>query len=145
MPHDAGVEPADRAGPRHRLLIADDDSLVRSTLNMFALATGFEVVGLASDGDQAITLAKTTHPDAVIMDVDMPAGGVDAIRGLLGVAPATAIVMLSSDEHEAHVRALLVAGATAYCRKGITPEALARTLTRAIAARAGDPQQRLGV
>jgi DNA-binding NarL/FixJ family response regulator len=128
--------PAGADTPHQRLLIADDDSLVRSTLSMFALASGFEVVGTAGDGEQAIALAAATRPDAAVLDVDMPAGGMSAVRGVLEVAPETAIVMLSSDELDRTVRELLVAGACAYCRKGIDPDALADTLRRAIVARA---------
>ena len=135
--------PAFSDARRHRLLIADDDSLVRSTMSMFAMAAGFEVVGVAEDGEQAVELAPVTQPDVALLDVDMPSGGLSAVQGILEMAPATAIVLPSNDELEAEVRSLLLAGASAYCRKGVSPEVLADMLKRSIHARAGDPQQQL--
>jgi DNA-binding NarL/FixJ family response regulator len=135
--------PAFSDAHRHRLLIADDDSLVRSTMSMFAMAAGFEVVGVAEDGEQSVELASVTQPDVALLDVDMPSGGLSAVQGILEVSPATAIVLLSNDELETEVRALLLAGASAYCRKGVSPEVLADMLTRSIHARAGEPQQQL--
>jgi DNA-binding NarL/FixJ family response regulator len=84
-----------------------------------------------------------TQPDVALLDVDMPSGGLSAVQGILEMAPATAIVLLSNDELETEVRALPLAGASAYCRKGVSPEVLADMLTRSIHARAGDSQQQL--
>jgi diguanylate cyclase (GGDEF)-like protein len=120
---------------RQRVLIADDDPVVQSALRV-SLAVDFEVVGAAGDSQQAIDLAAVSQPDAAIVDVDMPGGGLDAVRGILNVSPATAIVVLSSDELTDVVRELLLAGATAYCRKGVSPQVLAEWLTRSIQARA---------
>jgi len=122
---------------RPRLLIADDDPVVRSTLVM-ALGADFEVVGVAGDSEQAIDLAAASKPDAALVDVDMPGGGLRAVRGILRVAPATAVVVLSSDELDGTVRELLLAGATAYCRKSETPQALAEWLKQSITRRVSE-------
>lgn len=114
-------------------------------MDMFARSTGFEVVGLAADGEEAVAIAARTRPDAALLDVDMPHGGIPTVSRLLEVVPAMAIVMLSSDEQEKHVRSLLIAGAAAYCRKGIAPEDLAERLRRAIRLRERDPQQLLAL
>jgi DNA-binding NarL/FixJ family response regulator len=122
------------AGYRPRLIIADDDPVIRSMLSM-SLNGGFEVVGVAADTEEAIELARINQPDAAIVDVDMPkGGGMGAVRGILEVAPCTAIVMLSGDETDRLVRELMQAGAVAYRRKGLTPHVLAESLNESIKA-----------
>jgi DNA-binding NarL/FixJ family response regulator len=114
--------------PRRRLMVVDDDPVVRSMLSM-SLGDEFELVAVAADGEVAIELAKTSQPDAALVDVDMPnGGGLRAVHGILQVAPQAAIVMLSVDGSEGTVRELMRAGAMAYCRKGIAPQALADSL-----------------
>jgi len=119
-----------------RLMIADDDPVVQSLLDM-SLSEEFDVVGLAADGEQAVELAKASKPDAALVDVEMPAGGgLRAVQGIHEVAPETAIVVLSVDESDGVVRELLQAGATAYLRKGVAPQVLADTLLDSIDAHA---------
>jgi DNA-binding NarL/FixJ family response regulator len=126
------------AGARPRLLIADDDPIVLSLLGE-SLAHEFEVVGVAADAEQAIELASVSQPDVALVDVDMPkGGGVGAVRGILRVAPGTAIVALSGDESDKSVRELIGAGAMAYRRKGIATPLLAASLTESIRANAGE-------
>ncbi len=121
---------------RPRLLIADDNPMIRSTLGM-SLSGEFEVVGVAVDSEEAVELARATQPDAALVDVEMPkGGGLLAVRGILEVAPDTAIVMLSGDETDGGVRELMQAGAIAYLRKGVAPHVLAESLTESIEAHA---------
>jgi DNA-binding NarL/FixJ family response regulator len=123
---------------RPRLMIADDDPVVRSMLGM-SLGEAFEVVGVAADSEQAVELARTSQPDAAIVDVVMPkGGGLRAVRGILEVAPDTAIVVLSGDESDGSVRELMQAGAIAYRRKGVAPRLLAEALIESIDARASE-------
>lgn len=117
---------------RSRLLIADDDPVVRSTLNL-SLSDEFELVGAACDAEEAIELARSEQPDVALIDLDMPkGGGLHAVRGLAYVAPRTAVVVLSVDESEAVVREIIGAGAVCYRRKGIAPRQLAGDLLAAI-------------
>lgn len=126
-----------------RLMIADDDPVVQSLLDM-SLSQEFDVVGLAADGEQAVELAKESQPDAALVDVEMPAGGgLRAVRGIHDVAPDTAIVVLSVDESDALVRELIKAGATAYLRKGLAPRALSDALMDSIQAHAVRRSQEL--
>ncbi len=119
-------------------MIADDDPVVRSVLSM-ALSQVFAIVGVARDSDEAVELARTSQPDAALVDVVMPkGGGLPAVRGILDVAPATAIVVLSADESDASVRELLQAGAIAYRRKGVAPRALSECLLDSMKARAAE-------
>jgi len=118
--------------PRPRLLIADDDPVVRSMMSM-ALGEAFEVVGVAEDGEQAIAVADASKPDVALLDVDMPkGGGLGAVRGILEVSPDTAIVVLSGDESDGLVRELVQAGAVAYRRKGVSPHELTASLMGSI-------------
>jgi CheY-like chemotaxis protein len=125
-------------GHRARLVIADDDLVVQSMLGM-SLASEFDVVGLAGDGEEAIELVRTYQPDAALLDVRMPkGGGLRAVKGILAVAPDTAIVILSGHRSHGMVRELMQAGAIAYRRKGVAPHLLATALTESIKAHAAD-------
>lgn len=118
-----------------RVLIADDDPVLRSMLTM-QLNAGFEVVGAARDAAEAVALAEQHQPDVAILDVDMPeGGGVHAAREITVCSPDTAIVAFSADESHKGVLNMLDAGAITYLRKGITREALAATLHRCIEAK----------
>jgi CheY-like chemotaxis protein len=119
-------------GHRPRLVIADDDPVVQSILGM-SLGREFEVVGVAADGEEAVELARVHQPDAALIDVVMPrGGGLRAVRGILEVAPDTAVVMLSGHRSHGLVRELLQAGAISYRRKGVSPHILAKALTESI-------------
>jgi PAS domain S-box-containing protein len=117
---------------RPRLIIADDDPVVVAMLQG-SLSSRFDVVGCAGDSEQVIELARANQPDAAVIDVEMPkGGGLAAVKGILEVAPDTAIVVFSSDESDSVVRELMEAGAIAYRRKGVAPEVLADSLTESI-------------
>ncbi len=123
---------------RPRLLIADDDSIVRSVLST-QLSGDFEVVGTASDTTEAIELAAQHQPDAALVDVQMPGGGgLEAVRQISQRSPDTCIVILSADESHHGVVDLLNAGAIAYVRKGVPDSEIARTLAESMKARQRD-------
>jgi DNA-binding NarL/FixJ family response regulator len=123
---------APAAGQRPRLVIADDDPVVQTLLEM-ALGQEFDVVGIAADGEAAIELARTLQPDAALLDIKMPkGGGLGAVRGIREVAPDAAIVVLSGHRSHGVVHELMTAGAIAYRRKGVPPRVLAQALTESI-------------
>jgi DNA-binding NarL/FixJ family response regulator len=125
-----------------RLMIADDDPVIQSLLDM-SLSREFDVIGLATDDEEAVELAAASQPDAAIVDVEMSAGGgLRAVRGIHEVAPDTAIVVLSIDESHGVVRELMQAGATAYLRKGVAPHILADALMDSIDAHAHERRER---
>lgn len=116
------------------LLIADDDPVARSMFSM-GLERRFELVAVVEDAAQAVASATDKQPDAALVDVQMPGGGgIAAVRGIAHASPNTAVVVLSSDEEEDSVRALMNAGAVCYVRKGIDLNELSTTLDRAISA-----------
>lgn len=113
---------------RPTLLLADDEPAVRATLT-HQLSTRFQIVAAAGDADEAIALAHAHRPDLAIIDVEMPGGGgLRATREIRVCSPNTAMLVLSSDESEDGVRALLGAGAITYLRKGLPADELARSL-----------------
>ena len=125
--------------PRPRLLIADDDSVVRSALSL-QLSNAFQVVGSARDAAEAVALAGELQPDLAIVDVEMPAGGGPrAARGIGAASPSTAIVALSIDESRDVVLEMLDAGAVTYIRKGVSGRELLSTLLQCIKATAQRP------
>ncbi len=131
--HQPQLGPIDVEFGRPRLLIADDEAVVRSTLAA-QLQGEFQIVGTAVDADTAIEIAAREHPDAALIDVQMPGGGLRATRTIREVSPETAIVILSIDEQRDSVVEFLLAGAMAYERKGIPPHLLVERVQEAVRA-----------
>jgi DNA-binding NarL/FixJ family response regulator len=112
-------EPADVAHTPLRLLIADDQPLIRRGLAMMlATEEGIEIVGQAADGIEAIEMALATSPDVVVMDLQMPrASGVVATREITAQRPSTRVVVLTTYDHDDLVFEAIRAGAQAYLLK----------------------------
>jgi DNA-binding NarL/FixJ family response regulator len=104
-----------------RVLIADDQSLVRTGFKMILDAeSDIEVVGEAGDGAAALTMARTLRPDVVLMDVRMP--GVDGITATSQVTaelPGTRILILTTFDLDDYVHAGLRAGASGFLLKDV--------------------------
>ena len=111
-----------------RVLIADDQALVRGGLGMILAAQpDMDVVGMAADGAQAVALALELAPEIVLMDVRMPEmDGVEATRRILAdPAVTTKVVMLTTFDLDEYIYAALVAGASGFLLKDTRPEVLA--------------------
>ena len=121
------------ADRRIRLLLVDDHPIVRDGLRaVFEREPGFEVVGQAADGVEAVEVALTLQVDVVLMDLRMPRmGGVDAIRLLRGRAPETRILVLTTFDSDADVLPAVEAGATGYLLKDAPREELVRAVRAA--------------
>ena len=90
---------------------------------------GIEVVGEASDGDEAIAVARATKPDVVLMDVHMPGvGGVEATKALRTELPDIAVLMLTMMEDDASLFGAIRAGARGYVMKGAGQDELRRAI-----------------
>ena len=121
-----------------RVLIADDHPLFRMGLALALGAEGFDVAGEVENGRQAVERCAQGGVDVVLMDVKMPdMDGIEACRHAAAADGAPLVVMLTTFEEPAIVRAAREAGATAFLSKETDPRELARLL-RAIV---NDPER----
>jgi DNA-binding NarL/FixJ family response regulator/class 3 adenylate cyclase len=126
-PSDAAVPPIDADGTGIRVVIADDQALVRAGFRMILEAEdGIEVVGEAGDGVEAVTEVERLQPDVVLMDVRMPEmDGIEATRRLLADgASGSKVVMLTTFDMDEYVYDALRAGASGFLLKDTPPEQL---------------------
>lgn len=120
-----------------RILIADDQDLVRTGLRMILNAQpGMEVVGEASDGQQAVALARTLRPDVCLFDIRMPRmDGIEATRRLAGrdVQDPLPVVVITTFDLDEYVYGALKAGARGFLLKDAGTELLVQALRAAVA------------
>ncbi|MCL5952789.1 MAG: response regulator transcription factor [Chloroflexi bacterium] len=115
---------------RVRILIADDHPVVRTGLEgMLAGQVEFEVVGEATNGQQAVELADKLHPDVVLMDLRMPEmDGVAATSEIRRRRPDTQVLVLTTFDSDADILPAIEAGATGYLLKDAPREDLFRAI-----------------
>lgn len=118
-----------------KVLIVDDHGIVREGLKvMFSAEPDIEVVGVAKDGYEAITLTENLSPDVVIMDITMPEmNGVEATRELVTQRPGIKVIVLSVHSERNIVTEVLRAGAAGYVLKTYLFDELMRAI-RSVAA-----------
>lgn len=116
------------APPKIRLLVADDESVLRRALtSLLAMAPDIEIVGEAADGDEAVELAVARQADVVLMDIGMPRlDGIAATRRLAERAPSVKVVILTIYTDDDRVFRALQAGARGYLLKDASPEEILR-------------------
>ncbi len=101
-----------------RILLADDEGVSRSILRELLQDAGFDVVGEAKDGAEALELAIKLDPDVAILDVIMPRmTGLEAAKEILSLGKHIQVVILSSVGHGTVVTEAMAAGASAYLNK----------------------------
>jgi DNA-binding NarL/FixJ family response regulator len=117
------------------LLIVDDHPIVRGGLSgMFASATGFEVLGEAGDGAEAIRLARTLKPHVILMDLRMPGmDGLAAIKELARLRLPAKVLVLTTYDTDDYVLPAIEAGATGYLLKDAPRAELLRAVKAAAA------------
>jgi two-component system, NarL family, response regulator DegU len=119
---------------RIRLLLADDHQMLREGLRRSLESAGFDVVGEAADGEQAVRLALELRPDLVLMDVSMPVlGGVGATRRLRQETDDVRVVMLTMHADEDVLTQAIRAGADAYLVKDCSTDDIAVTIRGVVA------------
>src|SRR5580658_5929197 len=116
-----GVPEGGRRTEPIRVLIADDHALFRRGLEMvLEEEADIEIVGQASNGAEAVTVAGEALPDVVLMDIRMPkTSGIEAARAMKEAAPSARIVMLTISDEEADLFEAIRAGASGYLLKDI--------------------------
>jgi len=134
--------------PTIRVLLVDDHAIVREGLQMLlAEEADIEIVGEASNGKVALTLAADLHPDVVLMDLVMPEmDGLEAMQRLRELCPDSHILVLTSFTDDQRVRAAIRAGATGYLLKDVLKPELVRAIRDAAQGRPTlhpEAQQRL--
>jgi DNA-binding NarL/FixJ family response regulator len=116
------------------VLLADDQELVRSGFRLILELAGFEVSGEASDGREALELARTTRPDVVLMDVRMPGmDGIEATRRIAQAGLPSRVLMLTTFDLDEYVYEALRAGASGFLLKDAGRERLVEAV-RTVAA-----------
>ena len=130
-----------------RILLVDDHPLTRDALAALLAQEGFEVVGDAASGEEAITEAKRLQPDLVLLDLTMP--GMDGLTALPRIregAPDTEVVVLTASDAEENLLAAIRGGAAGYLLKTEPAEQIAaflRGVVRGEAALSGGVARRL--
>lgn len=102
-----------------RILLADDHVMLRQgTAELLRREPGIEIVGEASNGEEAVVLARQTQPDIVVMDVRMPVlSGVEATRIIRESLPDVQVLVLTAHDDDQYIFSLLQAGASGYLLK----------------------------
>ncbi len=109
-----------------RLMLADDHRMLREGLRRSLTDEGFDVVGEASDGDEAVRLADSIRPDVILMDVTMPdVDGVEATRRIHQQHPEIRVVMLTMHADQSVIAEALRAGASGYLVKDCSTDEIA--------------------
>jgi DNA-binding NarL/FixJ family response regulator len=114
-----------------RVLLADDQAMVRSGLRMILELADVDVVGEAADGAEAVALAETLRPDVVLMDVRMPGtDGIEATRRIVAADLPCRVLILTTFDLDQHVYDALTAGAAGFLLKDATAAQLVGAVER---------------
>lgn len=116
-----------------RLMLADDHRMLREGLRRSMSDQGFDVVGEARDGDEAVRLAEELTPEVILMDVTMPEiDGVEATRQIKKLLPEIRIVMLTMHADQEVLASAIRAGASGYLVKDCSTEEIASAVRMAV-------------
>jgi DNA-binding NarL/FixJ family response regulator len=124
-----------------RVLLAEDHKMVRQGTRLYLEGEGIDVIGEATNGREALEIARTLHPDVVVMDIHMPElTGIEATRRIRHELPDVRVLVLTAYDNPAYVQALLEAGADGYVLKTAELAELLRALREvAVGRTAFDP------
>jgi DNA-binding NarL/FixJ family response regulator len=125
-----------------RVLLAEDHNIVRQGTRLYLESEGIQVVGEATNGREAIEMARALQPDVVVMDVHMPeVTGIEATRRIRHENPDVRVLALTAYDNPAYARALLDAGADGFVLKTVELARLLKALKEvAVGRTAFDPK-----
>ncbi len=115
------------------ILLADDNPRVRESLReLLSMEKDLSVIGEATNGSEAVTMAGGLHPDIVLMDISMPLmNGLEATRLILQDRATTKVLILSSHDDDAYVQRSIALGASGYIVKQSDPRELPHAIRHA--------------
>ena len=117
-----------------KVLIVDDSSLMRRMIEETLTAAGWEVVGEAGDGREAVEKYRQLQPDAVTMDIVMPeASGIEALEEILKINPQARVVVVSALNQTRMISEAIRKGAHDFIAKPFLPEQLQNTMAHCLA------------
>ena len=117
---------SDASAPSINVLLVEDHQLTRLGLKVALHRTkDIHVIGEASNGQEAVTMAEKLKPDVILMDVGMPVmDGIQAASQIVSRDSSMKIIMLTQHDNDADIMASLAAGASGYCLKDVEPDRL---------------------
>jgi DNA-binding NarL/FixJ family response regulator len=120
------------AVPARVVIVDDHATFVRAVALLFDDDSDVDVIGTASNGDEAVELALRCQPDVVLMDISMPTlDGIEATRRIVESAPHVAVVVLTMFDDDAKVAAAIQAGARGYLLKGASQQEIRAAIAAA--------------
>lgn len=116
-----------------RVMIVDDHPIVRAGMRTVIESRGFEVVGEAATGEEAVAAASTLRPDVVLCDLRLGEGidGVATTAALRTAAHPPAVIILTTFDHDAQIVRAIEAGAAGYLLKDVSTDVIAKAITDA--------------
>ena len=113
-----------------RVVVADDQDLVRAGFRLILERNGVEVVGEARDGIEAVAVVEATRPDVVLMDIRMPRlDGIEATRRITSQLPGCRVLVLTTFDLDEYVYAAVRAGASGFLLKDVPPADLVHAVS----------------
>jgi NarL family two-component system response regulator LiaR len=116
----------EKEGQSITILLAEDHVVVRESIRQaLEHEPGIKVVGEASNGEEAVRMAKTLKPDVILMDISMPKlNGIEATKQIKAAQPSAVILILTAYDYEQYIFPLLEAGAAGYLLKDVSSREL---------------------